>query len=544
MRPDLYTCRGTYTSSDPVILHLDDVPDNEVAEVKLFHLDQHVKSEKWKIHSGKNELNLGVFSERFQCFGVQVSLKNSTLFTAFEICNQKEKTIRYGFLSEFNTYNPDSVAWLARFHINAVQFYDWSFRHDHLVSDRDEYEDMMGKHIRRQVIDSLISQCHSSGIKALGYGAIYAASKDYYYAHVDEAMLNSSLLPFIFIKKFYLMDISRDGNYRKHIINEFQTAVRQMKFDGIHMDTYGFPKTAFVHREDGHKLIYLREEIPSLINETRKALGPADKVCLIFNNVGNWPSQETAQCNQNAVYVEVWPPYEQYCHLQQIIREIRSVSDKPIILAAYLKPFREADPFQAMYSSLYLSAVCMSLGATCLLLGDHHGILTQGYYSDHSILNQVQEALLQTYSDFMIRYEELFFDDSMTDVTYTHSYWDNYEYRCISHPVSPCGEAGKIWMILRENKHRKCIFLINLSGNSDSYWNQGKSKPVLQENIVFRVQVDMIPAHICCASPEQPNAVPVTFRQESDDHGLFVTFTINKLNILKIIWLDYDENNN
>ena len=169
MKPDLYTSRGTYASSDPVILHLDYVPDDEMAEVKLFHLHQHVKSERWELHAGKNQLNLGTFSESFQCFGVQVSFKSHVLFTAFEICNQKEKTIRYGFLSEFNIYNPDSVSWLARFHINAVQFYDWSFRHDHLVSDLDEYEDMMGKHIKKHVLEALISQCHSSGIKALGF---------------------------------------------------------------------------------------------------------------------------------------------------------------------------------------------------------------------------------------------------------------------------------------------------------------------------------------------------------------------------------------
>lgn len=544
MSPDLYTSRGTYTSSDPVILHVDHVSEDEVAEIKLFHLHQCVQLRNWDLHSGNNELDLGTFSDSYRCYGVQLLLKDQILFSAFEICNQKEKTIRYGFLSQFDEYQPNNVKWLARFHINAVQFYDWSFRHDHLVSDQDEYEDMMGKHIKEQVVKALISQCHSLGIKALAYGAIYAASEDYYHSHPDEAMLNSSLQTFVFIGKFYLMDISQDGKYRKHMIHEYQTAIAKMNFDGIHMDTYGFPKTAYVNRNGKYKLIYLKEEIPSLINDTRKALGPSDEITLIFNNVGNWPSHETAQCDQNAVYVEVWPPYEQYIHLQQIVREIRSISDKPIILAAYLKPFKEDDPMRAMYSSLYLSAVCMSLGATCLLLGDNYGILTQGYYSDHSTLTDIQENALQAYSDFMIRYEEILFDKSMDDVSFTHTGWDNYEYRCLSHSISSCGEAGKIWMILKENKQRKCIFLINLTGNSESYWNHGKNKPSAQKDLVFRVHVDIPPVHICCASPEQQTAVAIPFHQDTDEHGLFITFTINSLNLLKIIWLDYYEEKN
>ncbi|MDD7681045.1 MAG: glycoside hydrolase family 66 protein [Stecheria intestinalis] len=541
MKPELYTCRGTYTSSDPVILSLDQVEEDEIGLVNLFHLQECVKSLKWDLHSGNNELNLGFFHDHFQCYGVQVILKDKVLSTSFEICNQEEKTVRYGFLSEFNSYNPDCIRWLAKFHINAIQFYDWSFRHDHLVSDDDEYEDMMGKHIKKNVLNDLISQCHSSGIKAIAYGAIYAASEDYYHSHPDEAMLNSLLQPFVFIGKFYLMDISRDGEYRKHIIHEYQSAISQMHFDGIHMDTYGFPKTAYVQRENGKRLIYLKEEIPSLINETRNALGPSQQVSLIFNNVGNWPVLETAKCDQNAVYVEVWPPYEQYSHLQQIVREIRSVSEKPIVLAAYLKPFREDNPICAMYASLYLSAACMVLGATCLLLGDDHGILTQGYYSDHSILTDLQEMMLRSYSDFMIRYEEILFDHTMDDVSFTHTCWDNYEYRCVSHPVTPYGEPDKIWMILKENKKRKCIFLINLIGNQDPYWNQGKSEPVPQNNIVFRIQVDTLPVNIWCASPEEPDALPVTYSEETDQHGLFVTFTISKLNLLKIIWINSNE---
>ena len=88
----------------------------------------------------------------------------------------------------------------------------------------------------------------------------------------------------------------------------------------------------------------------------------------------------------------------------------------------------------------------------------------------------------------MIRYENLFFDPELQDVTMTHTGWDNYEYQCTSHKVSSYGEAGKIWMILREKDYRKCIYLLNLCGQSEDYWNEGKEEPNIQKDIKFTVQ--------------------------------------------------------
>lgn len=64
---------------------------------------------------------------------------------------------------------------------------------------------------------------------------------------------------------------------------------------------------------------------------------------MIFNNVGAWPVQRTADRKQDAVYIEVWPPYDRYASIAQLIRDARTYAkdDKSIILAAYLKPFRE-----------------------------------------------------------------------------------------------------------------------------------------------------------------------------------------------------------
>ena len=58
---------------------------------------------------------------------------------------------------------------------------------------------------------------------------------------------------------------------------------------------------------------------------------------------------------------------------------------------------------------------------------------------------------IKRYQDFFVRYEELLYNSTMRDVTWTHCGGDNLEYR-FEFPFSVDGEAEKIWLTLRENE--------------------------------------------------------------------------------------------
>lgn len=90
------------------------------------------------------------------------------------------------------------------------------------------------------------------------------------------------------------------------------------------MDTYGFPKTAYSHLDAIPKKIKLEDELPTLIDETRENVHGEEEPYLIFNNVGAWPVQRTADRKQDAVYIEVWPPYDRYASIAQLIRDART----------------------------------------------------------------------------------------------------------------------------------------------------------------------------------------------------------------------------
>ena len=281
---------------------------------------------------------------------------------------------------------------------------------------------------------------------------------------------------------------------------------------------------------------------PTLIDETRENVHGEEEPYLIFNNVGAWPVQRTADRKQDAVYIEVWPPYDRYASIAQLIRDARTYAkdDKSTILAAYLKPFREGKREKALPAAKLLMGSIVSNGATHLLTGENQTALTQGYYSDYTKFSDSEAEAIRRYYDYMIRYENLFFDPELQDVTMTHTGWDNYEYQCTSHKVSSYGEAGKIWMILREKDYRKCIYLLNLCGQSEDYWNEGKEEPNIQKDIKFTVQVDTPVEKICFSTPDEENmdAIELSFTERATKTGKFIDFTVPSLNYWTTIWID------
>lgn len=547
---DLYPEKAQFSTGEEVVLCLEtDGQLCEYAHLAVHHLNTVVYQQTISKLSGNIRISVGQYNVPFAGYGVSVHVytdnENFLLETAFDVADNPKRSLRYGFVSDFTEEDAGNgaVEWLNKCHINMVQYYDWSYRHDQLVTDQEFYTDMMGKSICRKTVKDKIKKCAERGMHSIAYGAIYAASMPFFEKHTNWALYNSNQKPFVFIDVFYIMNIEKDSPWRDHLIGEYRKAIAQMGFAGIHMDTYGFPKTAYSHLGAEPKLIRLDQEIPSLIGQTRAELMDANRdPYLIFNNVGNWPVYSTATTGQDAVYIEVWSPYERYSHITQLIYEARifANSDKPIILAAYLEPFRKDSRERAMTAARILTAAIVSNGAYHLLQGENQAVLTQGYYSDYTRLSDIDAAILRRYNDFMIRYLDLFYDPELRNVSMTHMGWDNYEYRCPSHPVSTYGEAGKLWLTIREKKSRKCLYFVNLCGCEDDYWNRGKETPGPQENVQIVVQVDSPVKGVYAASPDdesmQAQAVPYT--DFENEKGAFIEFFIPKIDRWHIVWID------
>lgn len=438
--------------------------------------------------------------------------------TAFDVVADWRVAPRYGFLSDFGggeAGDGEDVKWLAKLHINLVHFYDWMYRHDDLVGEAGSYVDMMGREVSRAVVEEKIRLCGAYGMKAIAYGAVYAAGKAFAERHPDWRLYTSAGEPYDFIGIFSIMNIAPDSPWSRHIVNEYRKAVEVLGFDGIHLDTYGFPKTGWsrMGEEGASRLERLEVQFPALIEATRTALSRVkDDIALIFNNVGNWPVDTVARASQDAIYVEVWKPYERYHHLGDIVRWAKHLSGgKPVILAAYLKPFREPGPLGiagAERAFRLLSAVVAAHGATNLLHGEAGGLLTQAYYVDYSPLRPAFRRIVRDYADFGVRYGHLLYGEGYRDVSMTHADGDNLEYVFEGFACSAYGEAGKVWTIIRESGEAKLIHFVNLTSAADDYWNESKEAAAPVEGRRIAIALDGEIEALLLASPDREGGRP------------------------------------
>jgi len=448
---------------------------------------------------------------------------------AVDVVTDWRKSMRYGFLSDFyseDIHDRQDLESLNKLHINLIQFYDWMYRHDELLPPADEFTDLMGRPVRLDAVREKIKACHLFGMKAMAYGAVYAASGEFYDQHPDWALYNSAGNVIDFIGIFRIMNIEERSPWHHHIIDQYRRAITQLDFDGIHMDTYGFPKTGFSRLDGKSKYIRLEEHFAKLINNTRLVLASVkEEISLIFNNVGNWPVDVTAPAEQDAIYIEVWKPYERYHHLRELIRWAKNWGPgKPVILAAYLSPFRE-EPAERTHlaeaSALLLTAVIISGGGYHLLHGEKNGVLTQGYYVDHSKVSDSFMREIRNYNDFMIRYANHFYDDTYQDISMTHTDGDNLEYTFEGFNYSTYGESGKVWVTIKENREFRTINFINLIGVANDKWNEGKEKPSTTGPFIVRMQIDQEVDTLYYATPDQNMGRPqhLPYSIESGDRG-------------------------
>lgn len=476
-------------------------------------------------------------------YGVRISTEDGVWEGAFDVVSDRRTEIRYGFLSDFSSGDGDrlDVEWMRDLHLNAVQFYDWMYRHDRLLPPTEQYDDPMGRQTDLSVISKKIEHCKACGIRPLAYGAVYAATKDTFAAHPMWAMYTMDGQPMTFAGWLYYMNVASSCGWAKHIVEEFRSAVR-FGFSGIHMDTYGFPKRVW---DAEHRPVELADEFPHLINAAAQAVREeAADGGVIFNAVNNWPTETVAAAAQDAVYIEVWPPHDTYFDLYRLIREARLLSHRNVILAAYLKAFQGEDMDAAERSFRLAWAVISASGGTQLVLGENRSLLRDSYYVNYAHLRESFLPIVQRNCDFLVRYKDLLYNDPGMDIGKTASGGINEDVRFFSDACtfSTDGQADTVWTLLRESRDRLTLHLINLTGNN-AMWNEGKREPVLAAGISVAIRLDRPVRGIYCASPDSEclAARKLPYTAEQTKNGCIYTVKLPDVRCWTAVWVQLEE---
>lgn len=564
---DAYPDRAQYRPGQPGNLLVElETAEDAVLEIQVaFHkLERPVYSDKLRVAAGKGErvqVTVPLFLEETEWAGygadVAVLLDGERLgaaSTAYDIADHWRRAPRYGFLSDFRAGEAGDlrdVESMNKFHLNVIQFYDWMYRHDDLIPEGDEFTDPMGRTMSYRVVLEKLSAVHGRGMAAMAYGAVYAGLKDFLAGRPEWGLYQRSGEPFQLIDLFYIMDITPGSPWTDHIVGEFAKAVKA-GFDGIHMDQYGFPKKAVRRIGGQEEPVDLAECYPALIDRTKAAVTEIDpEAGLIFNNVGNYPVAATASADQEAIYIEVWPPVIHLRELKALIDNARMLNPaKPVILSAYLPSFYPPagnDPEWAENGAVLTMATIFASGGYHLLLGEERGMLTKPYYPDYAEMRQTFALEARRYYDFIVRFGTLLHHPALEDVSYTYTGGVNTEISFQGKNAAvfaPNGEAGSVWTIVKRMPGYMIVHLINLAGLEDDYWEHGKrQRPEPQGGIVCTVLLEHPVERIYTASPDEDDGGvrDPEYAIAGHEQGLAAQIALPRLKVWTMLVVKYKE---
>ena len=480
-RPD----RTSHRPGDEVVILVDSVVAQRVS-VAVTHLGDDVRRSDEEVAMGRTRVSLGVVD--VGSFAVRLDAADgSTATTAFDVTANALARPRYGFVTDFlpGRVDGDEVAdSLRAFHLNAVQFYDWMYRHASLLPPSDDFVDALDRSLSLTSVRRLVDATHAAGARAIAYAAVYGAGREYADEHPEDVLHRRDGRPWMLGDFLRIMDVSRGSTWSRHVVAQMSEAVRRVGFDGLHLDQYGDPKVAVL--TDG-TVVDLAEGFVALIEAVRAELPDAT---LIFNNVNDFPTAMTARAPQDVTYVEVWSPHDDYADLVRLVDAARDRRpERPVVLAAYLAPFAEASgPEQVAAAKLALATV-WSAGGQYLLFGERHGALTHPYYPNYATLDDDAVAVLRRFADFAVATGDLLFAPELDRATRHLWLGVNEDVVVDGAPVFPDPVPGGVWVRVATSGTRLVVTLVDLRSQEDSRWNVAKRPTGTAAGLRVRVRV-------------------------------------------------------
>jgi dextranase len=450
---ELLPAKATFAPGEPIVVEARGV----AGTVRLLQLDRVV---------AEAEVEGGRVSFPTQAEG-GYGVDADGASTAVDVLVDPLTRPRYGFVSHYETDRAtDGVAEnVRRFHLNAVQFYDWMYRHAKLMPPAEEFEDALGRRVSLGTVRRLVAAVREAGSLPMAYAAVYAVGVEAWPDWEADGLFRREGSPWMLGDFLWNVDPTSE-RWLTHFTADLRSTL-EVGFAGFHLDQYGSPKWA--ERSDGSP-VDLVEAFPALIDRVAADVPESRN---IFNNVNDFPTFATVRANQALTYIEVWAPHTSLTHLADLVTKARLLApDRPVILAAYLSAY-QGDEAAALQAEKLQLATVFSHGGTVLLHGEEAAVLTEAYYVTHKEISPATQDAARGYFDLAVRYGDLLF--AAEDVTRTHLGGENEEVR-IEAPGTVATDAGggTLWGRVLRVADGLLVSLIDLSAQPDEVWDAPK----------------------------------------------------------------------
>ena len=570
---DLYTDKARYNPGDSVqikaeLFNASGSTFSGIARFRITHLFDTVLEITSNVVLGASSgttLTVPWISrgDDFRGYGIDLdildgSTTNDRRSSAIDISTDWTRFPRYGFFSDFyegeQAWDSNAKAHeLNKYHINAVQFYDWMSEHDRLIRYGDNgqildlYEQFDGRVQSLKTVSNKVIAAKAHNMFTMAYDLLYGDSGvGVEPEHVEWAAFTKpwSTLP-IDIKQhqligysppraIWVMDCS-NAEWKKWVNNQFLDAMLKLGFEGIHLDNLG---GSWNYRFNSSHGIPEWDEFPRFINECRNALkivNPSARI--IHNDVAANYMDSIAASDVDVYYCEVWGN-ESYSDIRNLIGRAKDRSrGKQVVLAAYMNLFDYTNTLSEASVRL-MDAAVFANGAYHLELGEGVEMLSNHYFPMHwPPMTPTLRRAMRDYYDFIVKYENLLFFNTLGNVV---DGTGGANISSTTDTLSKDASPGSIWTVVKLWRDEfDTISLINLHG-VDWSWRNRSARPTEQVHVHLKYYVDKAVQHVYVATPDDALGRPLElpFTDGVDGGGRYVEFTVPKLEYWDLVVLD------
>lgn len=317
--------------------------------------------------------------------GYHVEIKAGTTdqnATAIDVSSDWTRYPRYGYLSEFPSSEAQAqseakiAALVQSYHINALQFYDWMWKHERMIKRTNgtidsTWTDWNNRTIAWSTLQNQITATHNSNVAPMAYVMIYGAREGYeqqsnvnpqWGLYTDAAHSSQWNVDFGDDDPNTYLWFFNPGNtnWQNHIFKEYEDAVLTANFDGVHVDQIGNPGAT--RYDYWGNTVSLDQTFDDFLNNAKEHLsavadhnsGYSGQDLLTFNLVGGkvdgWGvANVTQNADTDFDYSEIWSDNPTYNGVRDFVRQARGYnSGKALVLAAYMNYY---DPFFTRYEA-------------------------------------------------------------------------------------------------------------------------------------------------------------------------------------------------
>ena len=364
-----YTDKSTHTPGTQATITAEASGDGTV-HFSVSHLGVEVASGDATVENGKATWPYTTPGDNNQGYLVTATGADGThAETALDVSSSWTRFPRMGYLSHFKPTAPagtdgnttyesflfqqpqDYINKLSQdYHINALQYYDWQYRHEQPVATGDLENQWplwyANTYASKKTISDYIQDAKNANMGSLAYSMAYAANDNYDTNKIkDEWRLredNGSYWVRDLGEQWwvptpkgvdkpkshqFMMNVNNE-DWRTYITGQYKTQKTEFKFDGTHIDTLGQTSK----KDASGNPVDLTDGLAALVDDTYKNVGGQVGI----NLPDGAGSEKINKASAAYMYTELWDHNETNAQVASYLQNARKdAGNKAQIVAAY-----------------------------------------------------------------------------------------------------------------------------------------------------------------------------------------------------------------